>query len=141
MRMIVSIVTAAMLLVHALVGCCCGHHESYAGICESTTQFESLSCGCCHHDHVSCHDEHEHGRAPAPCKCKLECKATCIFLPPEKSHLDDGQTNHCSDVVADARPAVTIQATTGCSSWGVMRLARAWEPPLRLHLLHQSILV
>jgi hypothetical protein len=137
MRTFVSNLTAAMLVVHALVGCCRHHDHLFVG-CDSTERSDSLVADCCHADRAPA--GHSEERPFAPCDCKLECKALCISLPPEKSLLDAGESVPCIDVVAVASARGSIFSSTAHAYRGATRDIHA-SPPLRLHLLHQIILI
>lgn len=137
MRAFVSNLTAAMVLVHALVGCCRHQDHHFVG-CDNTECSDSLVAGCCHSDDAA--SSHENERPFAPCDCKLACKALCVSLPPEKALIDAGQSVRCIDVVAVASASGAISASTAHFYCDAMRVFHA-EPPLRLHLMHQIILV
>jgi hypothetical protein len=139
MRTIVTSLTAAMLLVHALVGCCRHREQDCASCHRIALSGRSLATHCCHDDHAACSEEGD--RPIAPCKCKLECRALCISLPPEKTLLDAGELAPCGDVVTAAGRAATICSSAADGYSGAEQAAQAPEPPLRLHLLHQIILV
>ena len=138
MRRYVSSLTTAMLLVHALVGCC-RHHDHHRIMCDRTEFSDSLVGGCCHQDDAT--PRHDDERPFAPCDCRLTCKALCVSLPPEKTLIDAGQSVPSIDVMTAASIAATVHAPTALSYCDGRRVCRAPEPPLRLHLLHQIILV
>lgn len=138
MRTFVSNLTAAMLLVHALVGCCRDHNHN-ATTCDRTELSDSLASGCCHGDHAT--SSHENERPIAPCDCKLACKALCISLPPGKSLIDARQSTLCIDIVAFAPTAATLHTASADSYWNAGSGFHVSGPPLRLHLLHQVILI
>ena len=138
MRMFVSNVTAAMLIVHALVGCCRQHDHSHTASAPSEAS-DSLAAGCCHHEHGPPSDD---GEWPVgPCDCRIECKSLCVSLPPEKAVVDAGQTTLCIDLVAAKSLAATSCASTAHAYRDARRLFCVPEPPLRTHLLHQIIVV
>jgi hypothetical protein len=138
MRRFVCTLTAVTLLVHALVGCC-RHHDHRGVSCETVECCDSVVAGCCHEEHAA---ESHHDHQPlAPCDCKLQCKTFCISLPPEKTLLDAGHSTPGVDTVA-----VESNATASCptlvAGWrDGLRAFRLSKPPLRLHLLHQVILI
>ncbi len=138
MRTFVSNLTAAMLLVHALVGCC-RHPEHSHTSCENTEFSDSLATDCCRHDHEP--SSHKDEQPFSPCDCQFKCKALCIFLPPEKTLVDARQTVLCIDVVAIASCAANGYAPSAHRYWSAESVLHGLEPPLRLHLLHQIILV
>jgi hypothetical protein len=141
MRAIVCNLMAALLLMHALVGCC-RHHQHVAASHERVEAAESSATACCHHGHGCCGQEEK--QAPAPCDCKLECKALCIYLPPEKCGVDAGDLSLSIDLAFNHHPeggSAAIEAAAENSAWEYTRACVAPEPPVRLHLLHQIILV
>jgi hypothetical protein len=126
---------SAVLLLHAALGCC-WHHAHKCDGCE-TASVESSADHC---EHAGCHEQHGSGchQNPSPCKCRVECQGVCTFLPPGK-------------VLIDLVPLVSsLDVTNVAFRGGDLSSARyaAWsgccpnlEPPLRLHLLHQSLLI
>lgn len=141
MRAIVCNLMAALLLVHALVGCC-RHHEHSAARYEQADSALSTEIACCHHDH-NCFGT-ETTPAPAPCDCKLECKSLCIYLPPERCVVDAGDLSLPFDVATvqhDSWTSAAIEAAAASSFWEYTRAFNDTKPPVRLHLLHQIILV
>lgn len=138
MQTFVSNLTAAMLLVHALVGCC-RHHEHRFVSRDRAECSDTRVADCCHHDHAV--SSHENERPIAPCDCKLECKALCVSLPPEKALIDAGQSVRCIDVMAMASDRGSLAASAARFFRDAMRVFNAPAPPLRLHLMHQIILV
>jgi hypothetical protein len=138
MRAIVSNLTAAMLIVHALVGCC-GRHDCDVTTCNRSEISDSLAAGCCHHDHAPPSQEDE--RPIGPCDCTLNCKALCFSLPPEKTLLDAGLSVLCLDVVNTASSATALDASMVLCYCDATRAWRGPAPPVRLHLLHQILVV
>jgi len=138
MRRVLSSLVAVMLLAHSTVGCC--RHDDHAQSSFETTECcESHVADCCHDDHAT--ESHHDTRPFAPCDCKLQCKTFCISLPPEKTLLDAGHSTPGIDSVA-----VESNATASCptlvAGWrDGLRASRLSKPPLRLHLLHQVILI
>ena len=135
MRAFVSNLTVAMLLIHALVGCC-RHHEH--NCCESTIERDSLAAGCCHDDHAS--GDHEHEAPTPPGQNTFGCQGVCTYLPPQKVLIDAPQLVNSIDFLAIVPTTANGYAAAG-TFWDRTRVAQAPEPPLRLHLLHQIILV
>jgi hypothetical protein len=139
-RAVICNVVAAMLLLHAFVGCCRHHDCDLAGADrEGATQ---PACGCCcHHEpNECCGDE---APTPNPCDCKGECKALCIYLPTQKCVVDAGNLSLSIDMVChqcDDLGAI-LRASAGNLSHHRMSERAMSEPPIRLHLLHQIILI
>ena len=142
MRAIVRNLMAAMLLVHAMIGCCRHHgHESARHECSGTGE-SVATAACCSHGHGCCGDE-EHS-APLPCDCKVECKALCVYLPPEKCNVDVVSFSQSFDIASTHTSLgdfSLIDVIAASSGWAWTSTHTALEPPVRLHLLHQIILV
>lgn len=132
MQAILSSLTAAALLAHAIVGCY-GHHALACFECEQV----EVTLSCCDHDHGSPAENHS---PELPCDCVLTCVGSCVTLPPQKTHLDVAALDVSLDMVA-AEPViagnlVALAANCDCEPWYV-----AHQPPVGLHLLHQSLLI
>lgn len=140
MRTLVSNLTAALLLVHALVGCC-RHHEHDHTASGHIEAVESLAATCCHDGDSFCVHDEEPAPAPSPCNCKLECMALCIYLPPEKYVVDAGDLLLSFDILPIGDACTGIEAAAASRCGDCKTTYWAWEPPLRLHLLHQIILI
>jgi hypothetical protein len=134
MRIIFSSMAAASLLFHAALGCCWHHEHDNAAIGDS-----SLAIA------VEAAHDHDHGDAPAdhnsngPCKGHSRCHGSCNYLRVPKTQVDTQLSPIPFDFVA-------VDSLAGQSQTGnLFRVEQAFaefsEPPLRLHLLHQLILV
>lgn len=84
-----------------------------------------------------CEDE----QSPADSgKCNLECRGFCIYLPTEKPQVDHPDFSLPLDF--DAVTLAARELRTGCAiCWGETEKAAESEPPMRLHLLHQVMLI
>ena len=141
MRAIVCNLMSALLLVHALIGCC-RHREHNAAQHERIEAAQASATACCHHGHGCCGDETK--QAPAPCHCKLECRSLCIYLPTEKCVVDAGDLRLSIDFALNHHgefASAAIESMAASSFWEYARAYDDTEPPVRLHLLHQIILV
>jgi hypothetical protein len=138
MRRLVSNLTATMLLVHSLVGCC-GRLDVCHKSCERSECCDAAVAACCHDDHAT--ESHQDKMPIAPCDCKLHCKALCVSLPPEKAAVDIAHSARAIDVVAVVWTAPAIHASAAAAFRGAVGACRSLEPPLRLHLLHQIMLI
>lgn len=123
MSRFLAILTAGLISLHALLGCC-GLH-----LCASDAA-EHCQVAC---DHQGC--EHEHSDDPGD-SC-LVCRGASTYLPPEKPHVDDSFT-----YVATVIPTALTGLGNYTSGAGVADIhGTALGPPLRLHLLHQILLI
>ena len=136
MRAIVSILTAATLFVEGTGGWCL-HPPGHDEICGRAQAVAPECEGCCKfHERAA----DEGGQAPVgPCQGESECHGICIFVPAQKSHLDDPLSVTQYDAVVLAtlvtdRPTV---APIGSPSGDPFDA----ESPVRLHLLHQLLLI
>ncbi|MEX0641668.1 MAG: hypothetical protein WD468_03155 [Pirellulales bacterium] len=132
-----TILTSSTLLVHVLVGCC-RHCDPTCALSHVAAATSSRTSGCCDHGHKGNSDR---GHQPAqPCKCKLECKSVCISLPPERVLLDESHTVLPLESVSTAANVLSrsIAEVANCI---VARTPPELEPPLRLHLVYQLLLI
>jgi hypothetical protein len=134
MHAIVTRLTAAALLTHALVGCY-GHHALSCVQCENVPMVALSSATCC--DHGSPAEEHP---PSIPCKCMLSCHGGCVSLPPQKTHIDAAPPAAWFDFVVVDQTAVG-QHFGSFFDWERGKIQFAHQPPLRLHLLYQSLLI
>ena len=140
--------TAVLLFIHAVLGCC-WHHAHECDRCgaercgaEEASGFAHAALGLC-----GCHDcaDDDHGQPAGPCRCQFECQGVCTYLPPEKSSLDAGLSGADFDgadfdfwaVTATPRAANIGEATAHAHSFIPPRAAT----PLPPHLLHQVLLI
>ena len=79
-------------------------------------------------------------RLTQPCKCQSQCQGICIYLPSQKVHLDAEQVAAVFDFAAIVDSQAEPQASSA-SRWDVALDLICLEPPLRLHLLHQILLI
>jgi hypothetical protein len=133
MRALLAGLTALVLFIHAASGCCWHHHhegEAHGGTPGTATAH------CDHHRHGNEH----HGQPHGPCKSGSKCQGVCTYLPVQRTQLNAPQLVVALDLVGDA-------AVAGC---GAQRTSTSWarvccpsdlRPPLRLHLLHQVLVI
>ena len=127
---------AALLGIHAFFGCC-WHHAHRCEQCPPSATQVAQQPKCCHHHQGT--DEKQNGKK-TPCKCFLECYGVCAFLPSQKVQLDSPELIVPLDSVA-VLPAFSDMQLLAASPWEVSRGPTAVSPPLRLHLLHQILLI
>ncbi|HEY4232048.1 MAG TPA: hypothetical protein VGM76_01350 [Lacipirellulaceae bacterium] len=133
MQAFVSKLMVGLVLAQAISGWCC-HRPCHcldgeaADVCAELTADE-----CCHNDHstLTLH-------ASAHCQCH-ECLGFCTYVAAAKSQLVRPQTSFGFDLAA-ANPGLAN------TQWSVEQRAGNREsdqlgPPVRLHLLHQSLLI
>src|SRR6478672_4361132 len=77
MQAFVASLTAALLFIHTVFGCC--WHHTHRGEHGSTFAGpEPVKC-CHHHQHSSDSKQQE-----KPCGCNVECEGTCLYVVPQK---------------------------------------------------------
>jgi hypothetical protein len=130
MRRFISLSTAILLLAHGVLGCCWQHsHQCTA--CGHSFSLATL-VGCC-----NCQDDNDaRSSEPTehPCRCRLECTGTCVYVPPQKSHIEAPLAGAFVDVVQAFRPLLLDRDES-------TRPGHFSDAPLRMHLLHQILLI
>jgi len=124
---------AALLFVHGAFGCCWHHAHAWEfrdGATASTAQHHH----CCKHESPA-----DHSQQPTK-PCEQKCEGVCTYLPVQKVQVDS------PDLTAPAE----FLAITPMPAGSDLSVASFWElgggpvplgPPLRLHLLHQILLI
>jgi hypothetical protein len=69
-----------------------------------------------------------------PCRCRLECHGTCVYVPPQKTQIDAPLTAAFVDAVQALQPLLLDRHDTTCPG-------HFSDAPLRVHLLHQILLI
>lgn len=133
MRTILPLSMAALLLIQSVSGSC----WQPARAC---IDLETIEVACTHRCCDSgCEGSGEKRPSQGPCKCRLECSGVCTFLAPEQFQIDSAQVSVAFDYLAAHSAPADIQADYGF--WGELACGAAeFQPPLRLHLLHQVLL-
>jgi hypothetical protein len=131
MQAFVSSLTAALLFIHTVFGCCWHHaHGCQLGAAVAVTS--GAKCGHQHqHDGDGPHDE-------KPCGCKIECQGSCIYVVPQKVTVQAPEWVGI-DLVA-VLPSLAEHGMGTAASWEAGWSAPDLAPPLRRHLLHQVLL-
>jgi hypothetical protein len=140
MRSLFSSIVAVSLLVHAAFGCCWHHVHETAGTCgaetghalaiESAHEHNDCLSGCESHN---CTSPHSHGKDHA------NCQGVCQYLPVQKTQLDRVYTIASLDF-ALVTP-VTIDVQTIALANIAPALTEPAQPPVRLHLFQQLLLI
>jgi len=132
MHCLISMTTAFVLLLHALVGCG-GHLHHACPWCDDLATAAVGAVDCCDHDHG------KPDLPSAPCRCQFACHQGCLSLPPQKLLLDDALATLIVAFVADGRAVGHQCFAIGFPAAASNRFSA--EPPLALHLLHQILLI
>jgi hypothetical protein len=131
MQAFVASLTAALLFIHTVFGCC-WHH---AHACEHSLKVAvSQPHKCCHHHH---HDE-DSQQHEKPGKCKSDCEGTCSYVVPQKVTIEAPQWI-AIDLLA-VLPSPSDRQIEAAASWEALLSPSDLAPPLRTHLLHQVFL-
>jgi hypothetical protein len=137
MRAFLSNLTALLLIVHAMFGCCRHHWQSDTECAAATTICAESAPGC---GHCCCsHDEDE--QPSEPCSGGLECQGVCTYLPTSKTVVDASAANNAFDFAAIAATLLDGRLAVSVSPWARAHAPDDSPPRLRLHLLHQSLLI
>jgi hypothetical protein len=138
MHTFLSSLTAAMLLIHAFVGCC--RHAAHEAVCCDTPATCLMHVtGGCGHDHEGADRANE--LPSTPCKCRLHCRSVCNYLPTERVSLNSSQLVLAFDCAlneaawTDAWVAATQSAGSPVYDSGTLSTAP------KLHLLYQILLI
>lgn len=134
MHAVVSNLLAGLLLIHAMLGCC--WHSAHTCTRRDRDACPVVKKVCCHH----CHHKQQSENPPAPCKCRVECKGVCTYLPTERIQIDGTQLASSWQHLV-VLPVMLEAPCASNSNWKPADGVLAWQPPLRLHLLHQIILI
>lgn len=136
MQAVISNLLAGLLLIQALTGWC----DRSLYVCESgcaEVADSGLADNCCKHDVCPVGED----RSPADsCPSKGECHGICTYVPSQETRIDTSQ------VVLPVAFMAVIPATADAETVSSLSLDSLWhsaisEPPVRLHLLHQIILI
>jgi hypothetical protein len=136
MQAVFSNLLAGLLLIQALTGWC------------DRSPHTCVSCGpvaadlvqtddCCRHDACPV------GETESPidsCPSKSECHGICIYMPSQETRLDTTQVALPVSFMA-AMPATADAEIVASLSLDTLSHSAIAEPPVRLHLLHQIILI
>jgi hypothetical protein len=138
--MFVNSLTVAALLTHALWGCY-GHQALGCSHLGESAPVAVTTPTCCNYDHDHpCGQPAENESPAGPCQCDLACHGGCVTLPPQKTQIDFAPVGVWINWMADVPTALSRDAGVN-SSRERGQPPTAVEPPVPLHLLHQSILV
>ena len=132
MHAFVSILMAGSLLAHAALGCC-GHVEHTCGRGEVSAA-ALVASDCCDHEPACPLDRDD------PCKCRPECHGVCLFLPGPTTQFDAPSAGGSSDAATVFAPAAASPIAAALR-WERLCQRFKSERPLRLHLLHQLLLI
>ena len=135
MRALFSSLLAAWMFVLAVSGWCC--RPPFACAQTDSAPSASRAAECC----KRCGREgHRESEPTAPCKGQSECHGICVYLPVQKTQLDTKPVLASFDFIATV-PALGDSQIAAALSWEQICDPLRFEPPLRLHLVHQVLLI
>ncbi len=126
MQAFVANLTAALLFIHTVFGCCWHHAQ-----CSTVAVSEAAHC-CHHHQHSSDSKPHER-----PGKCNVECEGTCTYVAPQKVKVESPQW---LTIDLPVLPSLAGPQVEAASFREFVSPLPDWLLPLRIHLLHQVLL-
>ena len=136
MHALFSNLMAAWLLTLAVSGWCCHRPFGCEGVQRNAASVTHTIGSCC-----KCCNSQTSAASTAPCNCRWgECQGVCTYLPPQRTQVDTQHVLLPFDFAAiisalgDAQVAVAL-------SWERAYHPIRFEPSLRLHLLHQILLI
>jgi hypothetical protein len=132
MHAAISSLISAILLLHAVLGCCWHHVHDCAG---KSVAVEGCRCG--HHGDGSSGDEH----APAtPCPAERDCPGVFVYLPTERSQVELPLLT--TPLALVPTPCVLADTSTPASpAWLDALFCTGVAPHVRLHLAQSVLLI
>src|SRR5262249_6394560 len=93
---------------------------------------------------VKCCQHHEHGGSSRPqhkpCDCNLDCEGSCAYVVPQKVRIDAPQVTALLSLAA-AQPSLADFPSASVTRSELGQSFHGTAPPVRLHLLHQLLLI
>lgn len=129
MQALLSTAMAGLLLLHAAAGAL-WHHSCG---CAESGAFDAPAEACCSCGHGDA------ARPSAPCQCHWECATCCIYLPASKIQLE--RSADMAFAPAATGSLAILDSSLSDRFSGFVFAPEAAAPPVRLHLLNQSLLV
>jgi hypothetical protein len=136
MHALTSNLTAAMLVIHAMIGCC--HHHWHQADESAVAPAIAVACQCCHH----CDSFGDAEQVPdEPCSGEVECQGVCTYLPAQKTAIDASPMACSFDLAVVPQSVNLCHLATTASTWDSSAGPRSSPQPPTLHLLHQLLLI
>ena len=139
MHALISNLTAVLLIIHAMIGCC-HHHWHCDEECAAAAAITlcAAPCQCCD----QCCGSHDESEQPSqPCNGELECQGICTYLPTQKTVIDASPAVAAFDFAAVIPTLLDGRLAAAALSWDRTHTHNDSPPALRLHLLHQILLI
>lgn len=136
MQAVLSNLMASLLLIQAVTGWCWHAPNDCANCAHSTVHRVARTCSC----RDQCKPcEHSEG-SPAPGGSKGKCHGFCTYVAAQETRIDMSQATVSFNMAAIVLTELDRQLTSAIAWERACHLAVS-EPPLRLHLLHQLLLI
>lgn len=137
MHAFLSNLTAALLVIHAMIGCC--HHHWHRDVeCAAPATICATESPCC--DHLGGLGDADEQPSP-PCNGELECHGVCNYVPTEKTEIDASSVDATLDLAATIPSLLDGRLASTTLSWDSALAPHDSPPPQRLHLLLQILLI
>lgn len=137
MQSLLCNLTASLLLIQAVTGWC-WHAPDGCAKCHDCSTHAFTSTSCCQDRHCKPSEQHE---IPLdPCDGQSECQGLCTYVALHETRLDTAQLALSCDFAPIFLVGANHQLTLAVAWERACHLV-ASEPPLRLHLLHQILVV
>jgi len=137
MHALLSNLTAVLLVIHAMIGCC--HHPWCSDAeCAAAATASATPRDCCDHRGDS-HDEP--GQPSQPCNGEIECHGVCTYVPTQKTVIDASPADAACDFAAAIPSLLDSRLAAVALSWDRACAPHDSPPSLRRHLLHQILLI
>ena len=124
---------AVWLVMQVMTGWCCRRpclEESH----QAEAHVQKVAC-CCH----DCDETTSPSLPTQPCHCN-ECHGFCTYLPPDRFSADELQLVGAFELIAASSAGLTAQIDS--ADWFVTHCQYSpTPPPLKLHLLHQILVI
>jgi hypothetical protein len=143
MHAFLSNLTAVLLVIHAMIGCC-HHHWHCDDECAAAVTLCAAPCPCCapYTCCEPCCGSHDESEQPSqPCNGELQCQGVCSYLPTQKTVIDASDVDSGLDFAAIIPTHLDGHLAAAALPWGFAHTVNDSPPPLRLHLLHQILLI
>jgi hypothetical protein len=136
LKAILSILMSILLAVSAVFGCCRSYALASSPASSVSPQIaQQAPCGC---KNPGCNRQHK-SQPSTPSKTP-ECRGICTYVPSQKTQVDSTQLVVRFDLAA-LSPTLESDHIAKVGDWGLRGSRADSEPPLRLHLLHQILVI
>lgn len=137
MNALISNLLSCLLFIHAVLGCCWHHAHDCASCGTAFYRAGGSHSKCCHaHRHTDTNREQPDDKRP----CEMECSGTCQFVSTKKVEVEPPSWT-ATDFMADSMQPVFAGLAFLRQGWEPLRESTVAREAVRLHLLHQILLI